>query len=83
MNLAALIAELADQTDGFLAGVCNRTQARTVIAEQLDLEHFELSPANRAAVSAGVMAALEAEEFFGVEFVGDPFSDNQCEDPEP
>jgi hypothetical protein len=41
---------------------------------------FHLCPADRVAVTAGVMAALEHEEFFGLEFVGNPFQDEP--DPE-
>jgi hypothetical protein len=79
MNPGFIIAEIADQAEGFLAGVTDRAQARAGIAEQINLDYFTLGPADRAAVTAGVMAALEAEEFFGTEFVGDPFTD----DPEP
>ena len=76
MNLAPLIAEIADQADGFLAGVTDRAQARAGIAAQIDLDYFELDPADQKTVTEGVMATLEAEEFFGIEFVGDPFSED-------
>ena len=79
MNLAAIIAEIADQADDFLDGVTDRAQARAGIAELINMDYFELSPADRTTVINGVMAALEAEEYFGTEFVGDPFKD----DPEP
>lgn len=76
MNLAAIIAEIADQADEFLEGVTDRAQARAGIAELINLDYFTLGPADRKAVTDGVMAALEVEEFFGTEFVGDPFKDD-------
>lgn len=76
MNCAALIAELADLADEFLDGVTDRAQARAAIAEQINLDYFTLNPADRTKVTEGVMAHLEAEEFFGTEFVGDPFKDD-------
>lgn len=82
MTLEALIAEIADQADVFLDGVTDRAQARAGIAEQINLDYFELNPGDRKAVTEGVMAVLEAEEFFGIEFVGDPFSDDGSNDHE-
>lgn len=82
MNLDAIIAEIADQADEFLAGVTDRAQARAGIAELINMDWFTLNPADRKAVTDGVMAALEAEEFFGTEFVGDPFADDGSEDDE-
>ena len=75
MNLKIIIAEIADQADEFLDGVTERTQARAGIAELINMDYFQLGPADRKAVTDGVMATLEAEEFFGTEFVGDPFKD--------
>lgn len=80
MHLAAIIAEIADQADEFLKGVTDRAQARAGIAEQINLDFFELNPADRKTVIEGVIATLEAEEFFGIEFVGDPFSDDGREE---
>ncbi len=80
MHLAAIIAEIADQADEFLKGVTDRAQARAGIAEQINLDFFELNPADRKTVIEGVMATLETEEFFGIEFVGDPFSDDGSEE---
>ena len=76
MSLDEIISELADQADDFLAGVTERAQARAAIAEQINLDYFTLNPADRATVTEGVMAVLEAEEFFGMEFFGDPFQDD-------
>lgn len=80
MNPAAIIAEIADQADEFLKGVTDRAQARASIAEQINLDFFELNPVDRKTVIEGVVATLEAEEFFGIEFVGDPFSDDGSEE---
>ncbi len=80
MHLDAIIAEIADQADEFLAGVTDRAQARAGIAELIAMDWFTLGPADRKIVTDGVMAVLEAEEFFGGEFVGDPFADDGDDD---
>ena len=75
MELKAIIDEIACQADDFLAGADNRAQGRAGIAELITMDYAQLNPADRATVVQGVMAVLEAEDFFGVEFVGDPFAD--------
>lgn len=80
MHHADIIAEIVDQADEFLKGVTDRAQARAAIAEQINLDFFELSPVDRKTVIEGVMTTLEGEEFFGIEFVGDPFSDDGSEE---
>ncbi|MCX6956540.1 MAG: hypothetical protein NTV51_30785 [Verrucomicrobia bacterium] len=82
MDLSGIIAEIADQADEFLDGVTDRAQARAGIAELINLDYFQLNPADRKAVTEGVMAELEKEEFFGMEFVGDPFKDDPADDDE-
>ncbi len=77
MSLQAIIAEIADQADEFLAGAKDRAQGRAGIAELINMDYFTLNPADRKTVTDGVMAVLEAEEFFGTEFVGDPFADDE------
>ncbi len=79
MDLAAIIAEIADQADDFLAGSPDRVHARAGIAELITMDYHELGAADRVEVTQGVMAVLEAEEFFGIEFVGDVFSDDEPE----
>lgn len=74
-DLRSIIDQIADQADDFLAGVTDRGQARAGISELLTMDYSELSPTDRAAVVAGVMKVLEEEDFFGTQFVGDPFSD--------
>jgi hypothetical protein len=80
MPLSAIIADLVDQAETALAGTTDRTVARAGLAVLIDQDYFQLCPADRVAVTAGVMATLEHEEFFGLEFVGNPFQDEP--DPE-
>ena len=77
MNLDHLIAEIAREADDFLAGATDRKHGRAGIEEFITLEHPELDALGRKQVTDGVMAALEAEDFFGTEFVGDPFANDQ------
>lgn len=79
MELDAIMAEIASRADDFLAGADNRAQGRAGIAELLTMDYSHLHPTDRAAVTTGVMALLEAEDFFGVEYVGDPFADEDDE----
>lgn len=64
MNLHAIIEKVADGADDFLAGASNRSEARAGIAELLNADYPQLSPADRAKVVEGVMAILEKEDFF-------------------
>lgn len=75
-DLRPIIEEIANQADEFLAGVSDRAQARAGIAELLTMDYAHLDPAERTLVITGVMSVLEEEDFFGTEFVGDPFSDD-------
>ena len=74
-DVTPLIDQIADRADDFLAGIRDRAQAREAIAELLAADYPTLDAATSAAVTAGVMAILEAEDFFGLEFVGDPFAE--------
>ena len=82
MHLPSIISEIADQADDFLAGAKDRAQGRAGIQELLTMDYPELSAADRTEVVEGVMQILEAEEFFGTEFVGDPFADEDAEGEE-
>ncbi len=73
MNLAAIIDEIASRADEFLLETKDRAQGRAGIAELLTMDYAFLNPADRKTVIDGVMAVLEEEDFFGVEFVGDTF----------
>ncbi|HTX65203.1 MAG TPA: hypothetical protein VMD31_05500 [Opitutaceae bacterium] len=64
MDLRPFIDEIAGQADDFLDGAANRAEARAGIAEQVNANHPELSPADRRKVVDGVMAILETEGFF-------------------
>ena len=79
IDLRPIIADIADRADDFLAGASNRAQGRAGIEEYITLEHAGLAPEDRKKAVDGVMQVLEAEDFFGAEFVGDPFKDD--EDP--
>lgn len=76
-NLRPIIDEIADRADDFLAGARDRAQARAGISELLAMDYSVLNPADRAMVVAGVMSVLEDEDFFGAEYVGDPFKDEE------
>ncbi len=81
-DLRPIIEEIADRADDFLAGAKDRAQGRAGIEEVLTMDYPGLDPVDRRHVVAGVMSTLEDEDFFGTEFVGDPFSDDD-EEPEP
>ena len=52
----------------------DRTHARAGIEEAITIDYPSLEPADRREVVAGVMHVLEDEDFFGIEFVGYPFT---------
>jgi hypothetical protein len=79
-NLRPIIDEIANQADDFLAGVSGRAQAKAGISELLTMDYPYLPEVDRAIVTKGVMSLLEQEDFFGTEFVGDPFADEDAED---
>ncbi len=79
-DLGPIISEIADQADDFLAGVRDRAQARAGISEVITMDYPDLTPTDRTAVISGVIKVLEAEDFFGATFVGDPFADEDEED---
>jgi hypothetical protein len=74
-DLRPIIAEIASRADDFLAGSPDRTHARAGIEEAITIDYPTLEPADRREVVAGVMHVLEDEDFFGIEFVGDPFTE--------
>lgn len=79
MNLRPLIDDIASRSDDFLDGVTDRAQARAGIAELLTVEYAALPATARQPVIDGVIAVLEADDFFGVEFVGDAFRDDEVD----
>ena len=78
-NLPLIIGDLADRADDFLAAAKDRAQGRAAIEEEITLEYPGLGDNDRAAVVNGVMAILEDEDFFGIEFVGDAFAADDVE----
>jgi hypothetical protein len=79
-DLRPIIDDIASRADEFLAGARDRNQARAGIEELITMDYSTLNPLDRTVVVTGVMSVLEEEDFFGTEYVGDPFSDP--EDPE-
>jgi hypothetical protein len=76
-DLRPIIDEIASQAEDFLAGARDRAQARAGISELITMDYGQLSPPDRTVVITGVMSVLEEEDFFGTEFVGDPFRDDE------
>lgn len=79
-DLARLVDDLASRADDLLSDARNRTEARTRLRELVESDYPALSDTERAGVVGGVMRILEQEDFFGIEFVGDPFSEHDSED---
>lgn len=77
IDLRPIIEEIASQADDFLEGTTDRGQARAGIAEMLTLDYLDLTPEEKKKVTDGVMAVLENEDFFGTEFVGGAFDDDE------
>ncbi len=63
-DLRPIIAEIADRADDFIAGSTDRVHARAGSAELVNMDYPGLALADRMQVTAGVMAVLEAEDFF-------------------
>lgn len=76
-HLRPIIDDIASRADDFLAGARDRAQARAGVEELITIDYPGLPLHDRATIVAGVMAILEQEDFFGTEFVGDPFSDTE------
>lgn len=74
-DLRPIIEEIANRAEEFLAGTRDRTQARAGVEEVITMDYPTLAPADRAIVTTGVMSVLEDDDFFGTEYVGDPFAD--------
>ena len=74
-DLRPIIEDIASRADDFLAGSSHRAHARAGIEEVVTMDYPTLNPDDRKVVVGGVMSVLEDEDFFGTEFVGDPFSD--------
>lgn len=79
-DLRPIIDEIARRADDFLAGARDRAQARAGISELITMDYSQLDAASRTVVVTGVMSVLEDEDFFGTEYVGDPFTEENEEE---
>lgn len=75
-DLRPIIDDIANRADDFLAGVQDRRQARAGIEELLTMDYPGVLGSDRTVVITGVMSVLEDEDFFGTEYVGDAFRDD-------
>lgn len=64
MELNAIVAEICDQADDFLAGVTRRDEAKAGISELLTIYHADLLPGDRRTITEQAMRVLEREGFF-------------------
>ena len=67
MDQKALISEICDQADTFLAGVTELKEAKAGIDEWLAIHHPKLAAEAKRALVAEAMAILENEGFFEAE----------------
>ena len=74
-DLRPIIDDIASRAEDFLPEPRDRTHARAGLEEEITMDYPTLNPPDRAAVVAGVMSVLNDEDFFGIEFVGNLFSD--------
>lgn len=79
LDFGPIIEAIARRADEFLTGSPTREEARTALGELLASEYPQLSPEQRGEIIAGVIRVLEDEDFFGIEFVGDPFTETDAE----
>lgn len=64
MELKAIVSEICDEADDFLAGVTRPDEAKAGIAEWLTINHVKLPPADRNAVIEQALRILKSEGFF-------------------
>lgn len=64
VELKAIISEICDQADDFLAGVNKRDEAKAGIAEWLTINHVKLAPADKKSVIEQSLRILDEEGFF-------------------
>ena len=64
MELKAIVSEICDEADDFLAGVKRPDEARAGIAEWLTINHVKLPPADRKTVIEQAFRILSSEGFF-------------------
>lgn len=71
MDQKAIIAQICDQADSFLAGVTKLPEAKAGIAEWLTINYHTLPSADKKTVIAQAMGILESEGFFEAEAGGE------------
>ena len=81
-DLPSIIHHLTSLADDFPAEARDRAHTRAAIAELLTTDYPAVGSELRSAITAAVMRVLEEDDFFGIEFVGDPFSDPDAEPDE-
>lgn len=64
MELKAIVSEICDEADGFLASVTRPDEAKAGIAEWLTINHVKLPPADQKAVVEQSLRILSSEGFF-------------------
>lgn len=67
MDQKALVSEICDQADMFLAGVTALKEARAGISEWLTIHHPSLTPELKKSVVADAIQILKNEGFFETE----------------
>lgn len=75
-DLWPIIDDIASRADEFLLGVRDRRQARAGIEELLTMDYPGVIGSDRTVVITGVMSVLKDEDYFGTEYVGDAFRDD-------
>ena len=74
MDLRPLAQDLAQRAGDLLHPIPDRNGAKRLLLEEIGVEHPALGPGERAQLVAWTLALLEADDFFGVEYVGDVFA---------
>ncbi len=74
LDLRPLAYDLAQRAGDILGPMPDRHGARRLLLEEIELDHPTLGSAERAQIAAWTLTLLEADDFFGVEYVGDAFA---------
>lgn len=80
LDLRPLAQDLAQRAGDLLHPVPDRTGAKRLLLEEIEVEYPALGAAERAQVADWTLALLEADDFFGVEYVGDAFAGSGAAD---
>lgn len=74
LDLRPLAQDLAQRAGDLLHPIPDRNGARRLLLGEIELEYPALGAAERAQVADWTLAWLEADDFFGVEYVGNVFA---------